>query len=122
MVDGLDIFSHSTKDLALVAGMVFQSADNQLLMNTVEAELAFGLENLALLSKRLKPALLKHSIRFISIIFVIEKSAPFRKEKNKKWQSGQCWLCPCLNSQRTHIGIGSCCSNRFARSYKTIKC
>ena len=48
MVDGLDIFSHSTKDLALVAGMVFQSADNQLLMNTVEAELAFGLENLAL--------------------------------------------------------------------------
>jgi energy-coupling factor transport system ATP-binding protein len=47
-IDNQDIFTHSTRQLAQSVGMVFQSADNQLLMNTVESEIAFGLENLAI--------------------------------------------------------------------------
>ncbi len=45
-VNGIDPFSTSTKDMCDTIGMVFQNTDNQLIMNTVEEEITFGLENL----------------------------------------------------------------------------
>ncbi|MEM3072721.1 MAG: ATP-binding cassette domain-containing protein [Candidatus Bathyarchaeia archaeon] len=47
-VMGLDVKSHSTKELAQHVGLVFQNPENQLFSLTVERELAFGPENLGL--------------------------------------------------------------------------
>jgi energy-coupling factor transporter ATP-binding protein EcfA2 len=60
-VQGADILQHSTKELALKVGMVFQDPENQLVTTDVEREIAFGLENLgysrALIARRIEEAL-----------------------------------------------------------------
>ena len=56
-----DVFKTSTRKLAEKVGFVFQNPDNQLFMNDVEDELAFGLENLNapinLIKKRIEETL-----------------------------------------------------------------
>ena len=47
-VCGLDPREHPTYEFAECVGFVFQNPENQLFFNTVERELAFGLENLGL--------------------------------------------------------------------------
>jgi len=60
-VQGLDTLKHSTKELAIRVGMIFQDPENQLVTMDVEREIAFGLENLAfprnLIAKRLEESL-----------------------------------------------------------------
>jgi len=48
VVDGMDTRKHSTAELSQRVGMVFQNPDTQLVALTVEDEVAFGPENLAL--------------------------------------------------------------------------
>jgi energy-coupling factor transporter ATP-binding protein EcfA2 len=43
---GLDTLTHQPRDLARVAGMVFQDPESQFVADVVEDELAFGMENL----------------------------------------------------------------------------
>ncbi len=45
MVAGLDTHEHGPGSLALAAGTLFQDPETQIVMGTVRAELAFGLEN-----------------------------------------------------------------------------
>ncbi len=47
-VNGKDTRLHSTRDLSLEVGLVFQNPENQLIAMNVERELAFGPENLGL--------------------------------------------------------------------------
>ncbi len=60
-VQGLDVFRHSTRELATKVGMIFQDPENQLVTTDVEREIAFGLENLAfprnLIARRIEEAL-----------------------------------------------------------------
>lgn len=60
-VQGIDVISHSTKDLATKVGMIFQDPENQLVAMDVEREIAFGMENLGfprmLIAKRLEESL-----------------------------------------------------------------
>jgi energy-coupling factor transport system ATP-binding protein len=51
---GFDTREKSTRFLSQKIGMVFQNPDNQLFMNTVESEVAFGLENLGLSKKLIR--------------------------------------------------------------------
>ncbi len=46
IVDGMDTMHNPTPEIAKHAGVVFQDPENQIVMNTVENEIAFGLENL----------------------------------------------------------------------------
>jgi len=48
LVAGLSVKEHSTAELAQHVGMVFQSPENQLFALSVEKDIAFGLENLAI--------------------------------------------------------------------------
>ena len=95
-MNGLDIFSHSTKDLALVARDGVQSADNQLLMNTVEAELAFGFKSCPScreedIETRTTSNTQSDSYRSSSLS---KNQHPFGKKGEKqKVAMGQCWLC-----------------------------
>lgn len=60
-VQGLDVVSHSPKEMATKVGMIFQDPENQMVTLDVEREIAFGLENLAfprdLIAKRLEESL-----------------------------------------------------------------
>jgi energy-coupling factor transport system ATP-binding protein len=60
-VNGLDITQHSTRELALKVGMIFQDPENQLVAGDAEREIAFGMENLAfpgeLMAKRMEESL-----------------------------------------------------------------
>jgi energy-coupling factor transporter ATP-binding protein EcfA2 len=60
-VQGTDVISHSTKELATKVGMIFQDPENQLVATDVEREIAFGMENLSfpktLIAKRLEESL-----------------------------------------------------------------
>lgn len=54
-VDGLDtVNKEDQKRIRLLVGMVFQNPDNQFISTTVEREIAFGLENLALSHQEIK--------------------------------------------------------------------
>lgn len=54
-VDGLDVRQRSSLEkVRRRVGMVFQNPDNQIISTTVEREIAFGLENLALPEERLR--------------------------------------------------------------------
>ncbi len=48
IVDGLDTRDHQPRDLAGAVGMVFQDPESQMVAETVEDEVAFGMENLGL--------------------------------------------------------------------------
>lgn len=48
IVDGLSVKDHSISELAQHVGFVFQNPENQLFALSVEKDIAFGLENLAL--------------------------------------------------------------------------
>jgi energy-coupling factor transporter ATP-binding protein EcfA2 len=48
IVDGLEVFSTKMADLAMKVGYIFQNPENQIFMFSVERDVAFGLENLAL--------------------------------------------------------------------------
>jgi len=60
-VEGLDVLTSSTRQLATRVGMVFQDPENQTVATDVEREIAFGLENLAfpreLMARRIEEAL-----------------------------------------------------------------
>ena len=60
-VQGLDVMSHTTREMATRVGMVFQDPENQLVSMDVQREVAFGLENLAfprdVMAKRVEEAL-----------------------------------------------------------------
>lgn len=60
-VQGLDVLTHETKELAARVGMIFQDPENQLVTTEVEREIAFGLENLAfsrmLIARRIEESL-----------------------------------------------------------------
>lgn len=60
-IQGLDVMSHSTKEMSTKVGIVFQNPENQLITIDVEREIAFGLENLALprelIAKRIEESL-----------------------------------------------------------------
>lgn len=47
-IQELNVFKNETREIAKKVGFVFQNPDNQLFMNEVESEIAFGLENLNL--------------------------------------------------------------------------
>jgi len=61
VVGGLDTLSHQPRDLARVAGMVFQDPESQFVADVVEDELAFGMENMGVprltMRKRVEEAL-----------------------------------------------------------------
>ena len=65
-VQGMDIVRHSTRDLAVKVGMVFQDPENQLVTTDVEREIAFGLENLGL-SKDLIARRIEESLDTVGI-------------------------------------------------------
>jgi energy-coupling factor transporter ATP-binding protein EcfA2 len=48
LVEGHDVAESSMFQLAQIVGFVFQNPDNQIVMTTVERDVAFGLENLGL--------------------------------------------------------------------------
>jgi energy-coupling factor transport system ATP-binding protein len=60
-VCGLDTLTHPPREMAAAIGFVFQHPDAQFVLDDVEAELAFGLENLgldrALMRKRIEEAI-----------------------------------------------------------------
>lgn len=60
-VQGMDVWKHSTQELAAKVGMVFQDPESQLLTTSVEGEIAFGMENLSfpreLIARRIEEAL-----------------------------------------------------------------
>lgn len=61
LVDGRDTREHQPRDLASTVGMVFQDPESQIVAETVEDEIAFGMENLGLerttMRKRVEEAL-----------------------------------------------------------------
>mgnify|MGYP001772763262 CR=1 FL=1 len=65
-VCGLDPREHATYEFAECVGFVFQNPENQLFFNSVERELAFGLENLGLprseIARRVEEALRKYRL------------------------------------------------------------
>ena len=54
IVEDHNVKEYPTRFLSKYVGMVFQNPDNQLFMNDVESEIAFGLENLNLSRKLIK--------------------------------------------------------------------
>jgi energy-coupling factor transporter ATPase len=54
VVNGLSIKDHSISELAQNVGFVFQNPENQLFALSVEKDIAFGLENLALPSEEIR--------------------------------------------------------------------
>lgn len=48
IVNGMDMINTPVHEIAKYVGMVFQDPENQIVMNTVENEIAFGLENMLL--------------------------------------------------------------------------
>jgi energy-coupling factor transport system ATP-binding protein len=55
LVDGLDVAEQSKRsEIRRLVGMVFQNPDNQIISTTVEREIAFGLENLAVPADELR--------------------------------------------------------------------
>lgn len=60
-VEGIDVITHSTREMATRVGMVFQDPENQMVAMDVDREIAFGLENLAfprqLMVRRVEEAL-----------------------------------------------------------------
>ena len=55
LVDGLDVSQRSERSrVRRLVGMVFQNPDNQIITTTVEREIAFGLENLAVPSEEMR--------------------------------------------------------------------
>ncbi len=53
-VAGLDVSAHQTNELSQYVGFVFQNPENQLFSLSVERDVAFGLENLALPREELR--------------------------------------------------------------------
>jgi len=54
LIDGRDTREHQPRDLAAIVGMVFQDPESQVVAETVEDELAFGMENLGLSTRTMR--------------------------------------------------------------------
>jgi energy-coupling factor transporter ATP-binding protein EcfA2 len=48
IIENKEVSKHKTYEIAKIAGLVFQDPENQLFTSSVEKEIAFGLENLAI--------------------------------------------------------------------------
>jgi len=72
-VDGLDTEEHGVAELASHVGLVFQNPEEQIIMSTVEAELAFGLENMRLNREEISRRIAWTAERF-GIVGLLERS------------------------------------------------
>ncbi len=75
LVNGIDVASRSTHELAREVGMVFQEPEDQLICLSVEREIAFGPENLGLPTKEVKSRV-EEALKALRIEHLRDK-APF---------------------------------------------
>lgn len=76
IVDGLEVAKHKTYEIAKIVGLVFQDPENQLFTSTVEKEIAFGLENLALPRDEMKK-IVDEILRYLGLESLRKKSPAF---------------------------------------------
>jgi energy-coupling factor transport system ATP-binding protein len=70
---GQNIIGKSTHELARQVGFVFQNPDNQLLMNDVENEIAFGLENIGVPTEQIQ-ARIDSALKIVGIEYLRGRS------------------------------------------------
>ena len=75
LVNGIDVASRSTHELAREVGMVFQEPEDQLICLSVEREIAFGPENLGLPTEEVKSRV-EEALKALRIEHLRDK-APF---------------------------------------------
>jgi energy-coupling factor transporter ATP-binding protein EcfA2 len=73
IVDGLLTTEHQVFEIAQHVGLVFQNPENELFCTTVEREIAFGLENLALPRDELRSRV-EEALNVVGISHLLDKS------------------------------------------------